>query len=504
MRFAIGALLFEGNTFSPVVATRRDFASKYLAYDDAVIHALKGTGTELGGAIDEAAAGGDELFALLATHGGAGGRVSGAFTAELVNGLLDRLRALPPVDGIYLALHGAFISQDSLDVDGDLLVEVRRLFPDTPIVVSCDLHAHVTDRMLANCDALTGYKHYPHDDTYETGRRSLAMLREIADGRLDPVLVRCRIPLIAAAQHQRTRGAGPMVEIREHAEALTTGAIRDIAYFCVQPWIDAPALGFTTVVTAHAESAGAIAAARSVCDAMWQRRSRFLVQSLAPAEGIAQGLRSPGYVVLADASDCVGGGASGDSAIALAALLAHAPASPAAIHIADDVTARQAHAAGAGARLRVALGNRRDPAYGPPLVADAEIVRLAPDGFVYGGGLMRGVRADMGASAVLRIGAVDVLVTSNACYEYADEALRAAGIDPRSRKFVIVKNPMNYQQAYADAGAQLILDTPGPTTPNLAALPWRSIERPLFPVDAQTPLTFHHWTRERQWTESPS
>ena len=200
----------------------------------------------------------------------------------------------------------------------------------------------------------------------------------------------------------------------------------------------------------------------------------------------------------------MGGGASGDSAIALAALLTHAPDAPAAIHIADDFTARAAHAAGTGARLRVALGNRRDPAYGAPLAGDAEILRLAPDGFVYGGGLMRGVRAEMGVSAVLRIGAVDVLVTSNACYEYADEAFRAGGIETRGQKFVVVKNPMNYQQAYADAGAQLILDTPGPTTPNLASLPWRRVERPLFPVDALAPLAFHHWTRERQWTESPS
>ena len=270
MRFAIAAMLFEGNTFSPVIATRPDFASKYLAYDGAVLDALRGTGTELGGAIDEAVAGGDELVPLLATHGGAGGRVSTSFTAELIADLLERLRAMTPVDGIYLALHGAFVSQVSLDVDGDLLVEVRRLFPTTPIVVSCDLHAHITDRMLANCDALTGYKHYPHDDTYETGRRSLAMLREIADGRLEPVLVRCRIPLLAAAQHQRTRGAGPMVEVREHAERLTTGTIRDIAYFCVQPWIDAPALGFTTVVTAHADRAGAVAALFALAFWHWQ------------------------------------------------------------------------------------------------------------------------------------------------------------------------------------------------------------------------------------------
>ncbi|MFN9974703.1 MAG: M81 family metallopeptidase, partial [Phycisphaerae bacterium] len=59
MRFAVGALLFEGNTFSPVVARRADFAAKYLHEGSAMLEALRGTGTEIGGAIDEAAAGGD-------------------------------------------------------------------------------------------------------------------------------------------------------------------------------------------------------------------------------------------------------------------------------------------------------------------------------------------------------------------------------------------------------------------------------------------------------------
>jgi microcystin degradation protein MlrC len=500
MRFAVGAMLFEGNTFSPVVATRADFTAKYLFEDQAVLDRLRGTGTEIGGAIDEAAACGDTLVPLLATHGGAGGRVAAATTRDVVSALLARIAALPPVDGIYLALHGAFVSEDSLDVDGELLRAVRDLRPGTPVAVSCDLHAHVTDAMLAHCDVLTGYRHYPHDDTHETGRRALAMLRDIVAARLKPVMVRCRLPLIVPAQKQRTRGDGPMAELRALAAELTTGPIRDIAHFCVQPWIDAPGLGFTTVVTAHEDAVAAEVAATRVAAAMWARRHRFLVETLPPAAAIARGLGADGLVVLADAADCVGGGASGDSAAALAALLAHAPASPAAIHIADDVAARTALAAGAGAKIAIGLGNRRDPAYGAPLAVTAEILRPAPSDFVYAGGLMRGVRAHAGPSAVLRVGAVDVLVTSNACYEYADEAFAAAGIDVRAKKFVVVKNPMNYQQAYAAAAAMFILDTPGPTTPNLAALDFRAVDRPLFPLDPEMPRRLEFRCGSRTWT----
>lgn len=502
MRIAVGGLLFEGNTFSPVIATRADFTSKYLVEGAEVVAKLAGTGTEIGGAIDEIRDARDEILPLVATHGGAGGRVASAVTAELCGALLERIAALPPVDGLYLALHGAFVSQDSLDVDGALLTKVRALLPNTPIVVSCDLHAHITDAMLANCDALIGYKHYPHDDTYETGRRAVAMLREIAAGTLRPVLVACRAPMIAPAQNQRTRGEGPMVEIRALAEARSVGAIRDVSYFCVQPWIDAPGLGWTVVVTADAAGDTAAGVAREVADAMWQRRSRMVVDTIAPAAAIRHGLAIDGSVVLADASDCVGGGASGDSAAALQALLQEAPDAPAAIHIADDVTARAALAHRPGERFAVLLGNRRDKAYGAPLAVEAEFLRAAPPRFTYGGGLMRGVTAELGDAAVLRIRGTQVLVSANACYEYADEAFAAAAIDVRAGKFIVVKNPMNYQQAYADAAARFILDTPGPTTPNLAALPWRHIDRPLFPVDPTTPMALRIWSRGTGWSST--
>jgi microcystin degradation protein MlrC len=151
--------------------------------------------------------------------------------------------------------------------------------------------------------------------------------------------------------------------------------------------------------------------------------------------------------------------------------------------VVDAAAAAQAHARGIGARLDLALGNRGDPAYGPPLAVSATVTALADGRFVYGGGLMKGVAAEMGPTAVLRVGAVDVVVASRSAYEYADEAFRAAGVDPRAHEFVVVKNPMNYQQAFTDAAAMYVLDTPGPTTPNLAALPWRRVERPLFPLD---------------------
>lgn len=485
-RIAIGALLFEGNTLSPVISNIVDFENRYLLRGGETLDGLAGTGTEVAGALELLRMEDAEIIPLIAANGGSGGRVSASAYATLRDELLDRLRAALPVDGVYLALHGAFIAVGLDDVEGDVLTEVRQLVgPDVPVSVSCDLHAHITPAMMRLADMLIGYQHYPHDDAFETGRRATGLLLGTLAGRYRPVMRARRAPLLLPAQRQRTKGNGPMAHAFGRARAReATGEVLTASYFCVQPWLDLPGLGFTAVVVTDADAAAADRVALDMVRWAWSRRSDFQVATVMPADAIRQGLAvAGGPVVLADPSDCVGGGASGDSAIALQALLDHAGDAPSAIQIVDAAAVSEARRAGMGARIRIDLGNKLDPAYGAPLSVEAQVERLVDGRFTYAGGLMSGVTASMGPSAVLAIGSVRVLATSAAAYEYGAEQFIAAGIDPHGLKFIVVKNPMNYQQAFAAAPAQFVLATRGPTTPDLASIPWRRLSRPCYPID---------------------
>ena len=485
-RIALGALLFEGNTLSPVVTERQDFASKYLASGDAIAPALAGTNTEIGGALEVFGPAGVDIVPLIATHGGAGGRVSARCYAGLRDELLERLRAAGKVDGVYLALHGSFIAQGIDDVEGEILQATRAIVgPDVPIAVSCDLHAHVTAEMLRHACILVGYRQYPHDDTRETGARVAGLLLRTLSGQIKPVTRLCRAPMILPAQRQRTKGNGPMQEIVAIARGREEdGTVLASSYFCVQPWLDIPGIGVSGVAVADGDPAKADRVAREIAEGFWRKRREFLVPTETPVAAIQRGLTIPGGpVVLADAADCVGGGAAGDSAVVLRALLDHAPDQPAAIHIVDAKTAAAARKAGVGSSLRARLGHSigRDAA---PVEADMRVERVEADArFRYSGGLMGGVEASLGPTALLSIGPIKVVCSSLSAYEYADEQFTALGIDTRKLKFVVVKNPMNYQQAYAGAPAMIVLDTPGPTPSNLASVGWQRLTRPCFPVD---------------------
>ena len=484
-RIAVGALLFEGNTLSPVMSDIADFENKYLERG-AGLMSLKASNTEVGGALQLFGLYDVEVMPLIATHGGAGGRVKRACYQRLKGELIERLEKALPLDGVYLALHGAFVTEGIDDAEGDILEDVRRVIGSTmPLAVSLDLHAHVTSAMLERTQILIGYQHYPHDDTFETGRRAAGLLLRTLEGKIRPVMRARRAPMLLPAQKQRTKGKGPMADAHDIARAReTAGEVLAASYFCVQPWLDMPQVGFTSVVIADGDGDAADRVALDMAQTAWERRREFVVPMVKPLEAIRRHRSAnAGPVILADAADCVGGGASGDSAHALAALIECGTDQSAAIQIVDPETVRQAEQAGIGSRFRARIGNKLDPAYGRPLEAEVTVERLFEGGFTYSGGLMGGVKASMGRSAVLTIGQIKVLCTSASAYEYADEQFQVAGIDPKELKFLVVKNPMNYQQAYAYAPAMVILDTPGPTTPNLAGIAWKRMDRPRWPID---------------------
>ncbi|MCP4381213.1 MAG: hypothetical protein GY798_07310 [Hyphomicrobiales bacterium] len=130
------------------------------------------------------------------------------------------------------------------------------------------------------------------------------------------------------------------------------------------------------------------------------------------------------------------------------------------------------------------LGNKASDDCGAPVTVTTKVMAVFDGASSYTGGILAGDTSTMGRSAWIRIGRVDAVIASLPTYEYHDEQFRAAGFDPNERKFIVVKNPMNHQQGYPAAVASFILDTPGPTTPDLRQLDLPRAGRPFFPFDS--------------------
>lgn len=78
---------------------------------------------------------------------------------------LDRLRALLPLDGLYLPMHGAMFVEGMQDAEGDWYTAARELVgPRCLLSASYDLHGNISQRIIDHLDMLSAFRTAPHID----------------------------------------------------------------------------------------------------------------------------------------------------------------------------------------------------------------------------------------------------------------------------------------------------------------------------------------------------
>jgi microcystin degradation protein MlrC len=98
---------------------------------------------------------------------------------------------------------------------------------------------------------------------------------------------------------------------------------------------------------------------------------------------------------------------------------------------------------------------------------------------------MNGLHIAMGPCAVVRAEGITILLTSRKTAPFDLGQLRSQGIEPTAFRVIGVKAAVAHKQAYDKISrTSYYVDTPGPCTSNLAALPWKNLVRPVYPLDA--------------------
>lgn len=487
MRIALGNIVQESNSFSPIPGSWFHFPpSQLLRGDDVFVHRA-GTRTEVGGAIDAARAESLTLIPLIsATTSAAAGPMLGEVFTALRDELVAGLRAAEPIDGALLVLHGAMAAEGFEDATGEILRAARAaLGPGRPLVATLDLHANVTAQMAAHADILVGYHTAPHIDLYETGERAARLLARMLHAGLQPATALRRLPMIVPAENGRTT-EGPYAEVMDRAiELMRRPGVLDISVFSVQPWLDVADVGCSVVVNTDADARLAGELADELADMFWERRHQFAV-SLAPtAATISRALASDQHpFVLADSADAPSSGAPGDSTVVLEQLIAAQPQHRCLHNIVDSDAVAAMVAAGPGAQITIALGASSGVPFYQPISVTGRVRGLFDGDFTNKGLGFQGVVFSCGRTAVLEIGAIALVVMERPVIQWDPELYRAVGLEPRDAQIVIVKSPAAFRAAYEPFAAEVaLLDAPGVCSPNLRSLPFVRARRPIYPLD---------------------
>jgi len=496
MRIASGGIQHETNTFSKTPTTLEDFARDSglgpdLPDGQKLFDYYRDTGTIHGGYIAGAAEAGAELLPLLNVRAQPSGVVTKQTFETLLGLLLERLKAVLPVDGVLLDLHGAMVCEPYDDAEGAIAAAVREVVgPDVPIIITLDLHANVSARMagLANC--VIGFDTYPHVDMYERGREAALLMARTIRGEVKPVQAFRQLPLITLPPKQCTlRDPMQSLMARVHALENEPGLLTATVAMGF-PFADIEMAGVSVMVTADGDSALAERKADELARMVWALRDE-LQPDLMPVDKVIQFARdeSQGLVIYADGSDNPGGGAPCDGTVVLQAMIDADFQGGAVGVLYDPETVRAAFAAGVGQIFSARIGGKTDNLHGAPVECQAYVKTLSDGKYIHRGQMMHLLPGDLGPMAVLQIGGVTAVVSTYRRQTLDAEMLRCAGVSPENFKLLVLKSAVHFRAHLGPLAAHIFdADTPGIHRPDFSNFQFEKLRRPIYPLDRDATL----------------
>ncbi len=489
MRIFLAMLSHETNTFSNVPTDRAQFEARDLSYGGEIVEAYRGTGTCLGGMIGAAERLGMALLPSVAASASPAGLVTRDIYQHVKQRMLTDLKAAGRLDGVLLDLHGAMVPEGVDDGEGDIIAAVRQAVgPDVPIAVTLDFHGNLGRDMIAGADLLHGYKTYPHVDMAERGVEAAERLAQVIAGRIKPTAAWRKPPLMPPLGRQGT-ARGPMRRLYDLADEMEKDPkVISVSLFAGFPYADIPDAGLGIYVVTDDDQALAERLADRLARVAWEHRHEFIHTALPVKDAVAKALAADGRpIVLADMADNTGGGAAGDGTEILRELLRVGARSATVACIWDAAAVQACVKAGVGASVTLDVGGKVDDRHGAP-VRVTGIVRTLSDGrFIHRGPMMNGLPGRLGATAVLDVNDVKVILISYRWQTLDPEMIRFVGIDPLREKILVVKSTIHYRAAFEPIAKEIIeVDAPGLSSSNLARFEYRRVRRPIFPLDPDT------------------
>jgi microcystin degradation protein MlrC len=480
MRLFAAALGLEANTFAPVPTSYRAFVDKLYfppgQHPDEPRHQT----AALWVARRRVEAEGYRLIEGSCYAAQPGGIAVRAAYERMRDEILGQLAAAMPLDGVILHLHGAMVAQGHDDCEGDLLERARAVAGAKCVIgVELDPHCHLTLRRCKYADIIVLFKEYPHTDFVARAEEVVNLVLAVIRSRVKPVksVYDCRT--IATF----FTSVDPMRAFVDKIQALEgKNGVLSISIAHGFPEADVPEMGVRVLVITDNRKAEGDRLAEALGRELISFRDRAAAKLLMPDAAIDKALENPkGPVVIADTTDNAGSGAPSDNTTFIRKLMARGV--PAAVGpVWDPIAVGTCFDAGVGTRLPLRFGGKAARTSGAPVDAEVEVLALAEHGFQ----TFAGARVPLGPTAAIRAGGVEVVLITTRAQAMGLDLFTNHGIDPSAKKIVVVKSNQHFYAAFSTIAAEVIYaDGDGPIAKDITRLPYRRVERPIWPLDAE-------------------
>jgi len=499
--YVLAEMMHETNTFSPQLTGIDKFGRNspdggLLAGSEAIA-LFRGTNTGFGGYLELLEARGATIDVPVVATAWPSGLVTDDAYEEMAGRIVDAARTGP--DAMFLALHGAMVTQTHDDAEGELLRRIRAVAPDMPIAVCLDFHLGMSPELCANATVVTGYRTYPHIDIHETAQRAGRTLLAALDGDADPVISWGVLPMMTNMLRQ-TPSMQPMKDIMDRAiEAEASNEVLTASVFGGFPLSDIPHTGLSVVITSDGDKAAGDRLRDELMAMAWDRRADFVFDFESMESSIARAASlghdpKPGPVVLADHGDNCGAGGITDVMTVLEEAMKQGLDDLVAGPYCDPIVVESAIAAGVGAEISIDIGGKVDmPAISldaQPMTLHVRVDAVSDGRFLVTGPMGTGTTTSIGDTVLLEADGVRILVSSLPFEPFDLGFYTHIGIDPTAHKYLLIKSRQHFRAVFEPIASHIIsVAGPGVCSEDYSIRTFDRIRRPMYPMDLDTPMT---------------
>lgn len=516
MRFAILGISHETNTFSRVPADYDQFVKSGILRGQEIVDKFETSQYTIAGYLEAARELGFEAVPLMYAQTGPIGTITKDAYDRLSAEELGMLRDQGPWDGVLLANHGAAVSEEFPDVDGEFTRAVREIVgPDVPVGVTLDMHANVTKAVVEHTDACLVWRTVPHLDTRIRGRKCAELIFRAARGEIKPVQWIEMPPMMVNIVKHFT-GEEPMKSLCEYTIAANDRpGILDTSIAEGYPYADVPEMGMSWVAISDGDLELAKKTAKDMALKGWERRAELNMPIPSVREALEMAVKRykgprklgeadevpmdgsaltaslsydeadvrEGPIVIMDVGDNIGGGSSADSTFLLAE--ARKMGISGFLQTLYDPEAVDACVkSGVGAEVSLDVGGKTDDMHGDPVHVTGT-VRAITDGKYEEKGPSHGGNRFYNSGTTVRLDTKEgqtLVLTSRRAGNVTRSQMYHIGIFPEEYRIVIGKGVQSPRPAYQPiAGQYIYANTPGVTSADMSTFKFKRLRKPFYP-----------------------
>ena len=480
MKVLIGQFINEANANIPV---KDEITTFDIAFGDELIEKM-----QVGDIFEQA---GIEIIPSVYAVSGASGVIKRHTFDYIEACFLNAVREhLHEIDGIYLMLHGASEVDGLGSGDHHILKAIRELVgPYIPITVACDPHGNLCQDYVEATTAIRSYRQSPHTDSRDTWRKMAQMVCDLVKDRQNIHSVYRKLPMILGGE-QSVSADEPVRSINQYLDELEQdprilSCSWHVGY--IRHDTDVAGCGIVVVPATEADQAYAEEVADKLAEYVWNKRHEFHYTGTTakPEDALAMALSFEGKpFVITDSGDNTTSGATGwNTFILRQALAAKSDKRILFASICDPKTCDQLDGLNLGTKTEIELGVGHDAMSEKvklevTVLSKGEVVRPIGIG-------TEGIAKTFGKCVVVHVEgtAIDIIVANHRqSYAHAIQ-FESAGVNWMDYDVTVVKQGYIFPYLKENAAGYVMSLTDGATPQDTTSIPFKQIQRPMFPID---------------------